>query len=222
MNVDVSTNIANGAKECDAWLLYISTDYVFDGDAPPYKANAQPHPLNLYGRTKLDGERAVRAVKRDSGIVRVGVLYADDVESLDESSVTKLLSVVLSSVDAAEPVHVDHWAVRFPTRTDDLAAVLVGLAERKQKHCAFTGTFHFNGPTAVTKYDMALMFARLAGVADKAKLVADETEPSGAKRPRNTQLDNSAIELMGLARHTPLEQGLKAVVEHYEQHLRDD
>ena len=65
---------------------------------------------------------------------------------------------------------------------------------------------------------MACMFRELAQL-ENAKLVPNDSEPSGAKRPKDTQLDCSALELMGLARHTPLRDGLAAVVEHWRKNL---
>eukprot|EP01108_Squamamoeba_japonica_P001634 TRINITY_DN170_c0_g1_i4.p1 TRINITY_DN170_c0_g1~~TRINITY_DN170_c0_g1_i4.p1 ORF type:complete len:243 (-),score=100.99 TRINITY_DN170_c0_g1_i4:17-745(-) len=146
LNVEASERLAKAASAANAWLLYVSTDYIFDGTAPPYKANATPNPLNAYGEAKLAGEVAARAAKPD--------------------------------------------------------------------------TFHLCGKEEVSKFDIARSFAELVGV-DVGKLVANSSEPSGAKRPQNTQLDCSALELMGLARHTPLREGLASVVEHYQNHLKD-
>eukprot|EP01108_Squamamoeba_japonica_P001633 TRINITY_DN170_c0_g1_i3.p1 TRINITY_DN170_c0_g1~~TRINITY_DN170_c0_g1_i3.p1 ORF type:complete len:317 (-),score=140.92 TRINITY_DN170_c0_g1_i3:17-967(-) len=220
LNVEASERLAKAASAANAWLLYVSTDYIFDGTAPPYKANATPNPLNAYGEAKLAGEVAARAAKPDTGVLRVGVLYSNDVETLGESSVTSLLQVALDSATSEQPVAVDNWGRRFPTHVADVAFVLRGLAERKEKRCDFRGTFHLCGKEEVSKFDIARSFAELVGV-DVGKLVANSSEPSGAKRPQNTQLDCSALELMGLARHTPLREGLASVVEHYQNHLKD-
>ncbi|XP_010175436.1 methionine adenosyltransferase 2 subunit beta-like, partial [Antrostomus carolinensis] len=59
LNVAASGNLAKEAAGVGAFLIYISTDYVFDGTSPPYKESDVPNPLNLYGKTKLDGEKAV-------------------------------------------------------------------------------------------------------------------------------------------------------------------
>jgi dTDP-4-dehydrorhamnose reductase len=174
----VSENVASAAKASRSWLIYISTDYVFDGLDSPYKANAKPNPLNLYGQTKLQGEVddccdsgacrrhfvtrvwrlcgaqvAVRKIKSDAGVLRVPVLYGD-VERADESSVTALLEAVQRSASSVEPVPVDDWATRYPTLTADVAFVLRGLAERKLKFCGFFGTWHASGTEAFTKLEL--------------------------------------------------------------------
>ena len=59
LNVDASGNLAKEAAAIGAFLIYISSDYVFDGTNPPYREEDIPNPLNLYGKTKLEGEKAV-------------------------------------------------------------------------------------------------------------------------------------------------------------------
>jgi len=210
LNVDVTKHVANAAAAASAWLVYVSTDYVFDGTEPPYKASATPNPLSLYGNTKWLGEIAAREIKADTGILRVGVLYSHDVETLDESAVTALLSVARSAVGAEKPVLVDDWALRYPMHVDDVAYAILCLSERKVKFCGFSGTFHLCGSVAITKYGMAKLFAELDGI--DANLAAN-SEPTGtAKRPKDARLDCRALELMGFVKRTPLKDGLAPVV----------
>ena len=74
INVQVARHLAQLANQMGAWFLYVSTDYVFDGERPPYQVDDQPNPLNFYGRSKWQGELAVRAVNPDATILRVPVL----------------------------------------------------------------------------------------------------------------------------------------------------
>jgi dTDP-4-dehydrorhamnose reductase len=66
-NVDAARLIAEGARRCGAQLVHISSDYVFDGTAPPYRPGSLPNPLNAYGRWKLLAEHVVRAACPDAG-----------------------------------------------------------------------------------------------------------------------------------------------------------
>jgi S-adenosylmethionine synthetase len=66
--------LATWAKEHGATLIYISTDYVFDGTSPPYQVDAQPAPLNFYGESKLAGEQAIRDTYPQAIILRVPIL----------------------------------------------------------------------------------------------------------------------------------------------------
>src|SRR5581483_10553666 len=75
LNVEATRRIAQCAHALGAWMLYISTDYVFDGTSPPYRPQDPPHPLNHYGQTKLAGERAMIAETGEAAALRLGVLF---------------------------------------------------------------------------------------------------------------------------------------------------
>jgi len=135
--VEATRALASACAQRSVFLIYISTDYVFPGkpgDAP-YEADAEPAPTNLYGLTKLDGEKAVLAEYEAAGkvgsavVLRVPVLYGQ--VSKDggnaESAVNTLMDVVVNSAkEGAKKVKMDHWAVRYPTNTEDVARVCYG------------------------------------------------------------------------------------------------
>lgn len=115
------------------FLIYISTDYVFPGrpgDAP-YEANAVPGPTNLYGQTKFDGETVIleeyaKSAKEGSGIVlRVPVLYGK-AETPSESAVNVLMDSVWKAETEKVKIKMDHWALRYPTCTEDIGRVCKG------------------------------------------------------------------------------------------------
>lgn len=78
-------------------LIYISTDYVFDGTAPPYEVEDKPNPLQFYGETKLGGEEAIKSVYPEAVILRVPILYGDT-EYNGESAINVLIDVVLVKI----------------------------------------------------------------------------------------------------------------------------
>ena len=116
LNVESSRTIAEACKETGARMIYISTDYVFAGDHPPYFPDNKPRPLNKYGETKLAGEAAVLGVDPNFLVLRIPVLYGG-VTSLAESAVTVLLDVVRSG----KPASVSSYEVRCPSHTRDIA-----------------------------------------------------------------------------------------------------
>ena len=127
--------MASLAAARDIFLIYISTDYVFPGvpgDAP-YEADATPRPTNLYGETKLDGERATldeyaKAGKEGLGVVlRVPVLYGH-AETPSESAVNVLMDTVWKAQEADANIKMDHWALRYPTNTEDVGRVCHGTS----------------------------------------------------------------------------------------------
>lgn len=133
LNVTASADLATLCAKDDILLIYISTDYVFpgtEGDAP-YQVTSTPKPPNLYGETKLDGERAVlgeykKAGKTGRGVVlRVPVLYGE-AEKPAESAVNVLMDAIWKAQEKDACIKMDHWALRYPTNTEDVGRVLQG------------------------------------------------------------------------------------------------
>lgn len=207
LNVEVTENIAKAAKEVDSWIIYISTDYVFDGTQPPYAPNAECNPLSFYGKSKREGELAVWRQHSYAGVLRVPILYGP-VEYLEESAVT----VLAKAITDKKPVKVDDWQVRYPTHVDDVARVCRQLSERKMKHCGLTGTWHFSSEERYTKYQIVQTIGRLFGLSTD-HVQPDGNQPSGAPRPRDCHLDTSTIRLMGLLSLTNFEVGIKNALE---------
>lgn len=132
INVEATGALAKFCASRGVFLIYISTDYVFPGkpgDAP-YEADSPTGPTNLYGQTKLDGEHAVlqeyKAASKDGlGVVlRVPVLYGD-AEMPSESAVNVLMDAVWKA-QQGEKVKMEHWALRYPTNTEDIGRICHG------------------------------------------------------------------------------------------------
>lgn len=133
LNIAASKLLASVTAARDILMIYISTDYVFagrPGDAP-YEADATPGPTNLYGQTKLDGETAVleeyaKAGKEGLGLVlRVPVLYGH-AETPSESAVNVLMDSVWKAQTEGTKIKMDHWALRYPTNTEDIGRICHG------------------------------------------------------------------------------------------------
>ena len=212
LNVGATAVLAQWAAARHAFLIYISTDYVFDGTTPPYSPADATHPVNAYGQSKLDGERAVLASGADHAILRVPILYGE-VETLDESPVTVLAKNMLKA-RPGERLAMENWATRYPTHTGDVAAVLRQMVAHKFSHPDLSGTFHWSGDEPMTKYDMALALAQLVGFAPD-RLVPDATPPTGAPRPKDAHLDTAELERLGIGRRTPFASALPAILAPY-------
>ena len=209
LNVGTTAAIARWAAAHRAFMIYISSDYVFDGTTPPYKPGDATNPLNAYGQSKLDGERAVLEAGCDAVILRVPLLYGD-VETLGESSVTVLAENMLNAApDACLPM--EDWATRYPTHTADVADVLRQITVHRLAHNDFKGIFHWSANEPVTKYGIALAFAPILGF-DPARLAADAAPPAGAPRPKDAHLDSSDLERFGIGQRTPFADALPAIL----------
>jgi S-adenosylmethionine synthetase len=209
LNVEATARLAKWAAANSAWLVFLSTDYVFDGVKPPYAVDAPTNPLNLYGRSKRDGELAVWAETSDAAVLRVPVLYGT-VERLDESVVTDLARRIRDARGAA--VTLENWATRYPTGVDDLAVVLRQMIERRLEHSDFRGTFHWSGDEPFTKFGMGQVMARVLGI-DPAVLVPDDRPPGGAPRPRDCHLDCSELERLGIGQRTPFVPAITRILQ---------
>lgn len=205
LNVQATQTVADAARSVGSWVIYISTDYVFDGTSPPYTPDAQPNPLNFYGRSKLEGEEVIRESGKHC-ILRVPVLYGPS-PSFDESPITLLGRMLIEG----EKATVDHWATRYPTLTTDVAVVCRQLLEHKQSHPDFAGTFHWSGDEAMTKFDIARVTSESFGLSADG-LTPDPEAPAGAPRPKNSQLDCSTLEGLGIGRRTPFQQAIVEVL----------
>jgi dTDP-4-dehydrorhamnose reductase len=213
LNVDALCSIARAARALNSWVLSISTDYVFDGTEPPYFPADPPSPLNAYGRSKLEGERALLNSGANACVLRLPLLYGP-VLDWSESAVTSLTpAIVKSSRAGAEPALMDAWATRYPTFTPDVAVVIRQMTERHARGEAITGITQWSGDEPMTKFDIAERIARVLRV--EARLVAQTTPADSTPRPRDCHLDSGALEALGIGRRTRFDVAIAQVLANY-------
>ncbi|XP_017296457.1 methionine adenosyltransferase 2 subunit beta isoform X2 [Kryptolebias marmoratus] len=196
LNVHATSTLAKEAAVCGALFIYISTDYVFDGRNPPYGEDDAPNPLNVYGRSKLEGERETLRHCPGAVILRVPVLFGE-VESVMESTVTSLWLKVQEATE--ESCTLDHCLQRFPTDARDVAIVCRKLSERMRQDPSIRGIFHFSGKEQMTKYEMALAMAQAFKLPSNHLIPLTEQPAGSAPRPVNSQLNCSRLELLNLS-----------------------
>ncbi|CAG9239483.1 dTDP-4-dehydrorhamnose reductase [Paraburkholderia tropica] len=223
LNVDAVRGIATAAKARGAWVLSISTDYVFDGTQPPYLPDAAPNPLNAYGRSKLEGERALLDASDDALVLRLPLLYGPIVD-WNESAVTSLVPPIraAASSDAnavAKPAPMDAWATRYPTFTPDVAFVIRELLTRCADGEAVRGIAQWSGDEPMTKYEIAQRIARALGI--EAHLIALTQPTDATPRPRDCHLDSGRLEALGIGRRTPFDAGIGAVLDAFAREYAD-
>jgi dTDP-4-dehydrorhamnose reductase len=180
LNIEATAKVASACRRCGAWLIFISTDYIFDGTEPPYTVDAVPNPLSAYGTQKLEGERNVLQ-DPSAAVLRVPIMFGP-AEFWKESAVTTLYDDLLNGMTKA-----DHVQKRYPTFTVDIARVIQKMLE---VHCGgekLCGIFHWQGNECLTKFDMVQTIARLEGI-DASAVLADVSEPK-FPRPHDSRLD---------------------------------
>ncbi|KAH3830065.1 methionine adenosyltransferase 2 subunit beta-like [Dreissena polymorpha] len=206
-NIDATQYICEAAEAVGAWVVYISTDYVFDGTSPPYSITVKPNPLNLYGKSKLDGENITLEANIGNSVLRVPILYGE-IESLDESAITVLFSKVK---DTGHQAPMCNYQRRFPTHCDDVAYVLLSLADRRLEKGNVSGIYHWSNNENVTKFDMAVTMATCFHL-PTSHIIPDESGSGSANRPHNAQLDCSRIEKLGICKRTAFKEGITNVL----------
>ncbi|QLH74334.1 MAG: dTDP-4-dehydrorhamnose reductase [Methanomassiliicoccales archaeon] len=152
VNAVGTMNVAKACSKTGAKLLYISTDYVFNGmKGSRYYEFDDPDPINIYGMTKLEGERCTLDAGRDNLVCRVSVLYGPD-RPLKPDFVTWLVG----ELGKGNRVRVFRDQYVSPTYAPHCASVMSRLMRSGKK-----GTYHTSGPDCMNRYEMALIVAEV-------------------------------------------------------------
>ncbi|KAI8086339.1 uncharacterized protein BX664DRAFT_335555 [Halteromyces radiatus] len=196
LNAKVPGDLALYAKIHGVMLIYISTDYVFNGTNPPYQADDLPDPINFYGESKLAGEQAIRDIHPASVILRVPILYGDVLFN-GESAVNLLIDSVKNT---NKPAEMDNYCLRYPTNVDDVGRVIKDLAVYKiEKGRSIEGTYHFTAEEMLTKYDMCCIFADLLNVSkDHLQPQNSISGSASASRPKDCHLSTTRLQTDGI------------------------
>ncbi len=180
INAKGTENIAKACAKIDAQMVYISTDYVFGGDGnEPYKPNDKTNPLGIYGKTKWEGEEAVRKNLQKYYICRTSWLYGIHGKNFVET--------MISLADKPELKVVDDQ-VGCPTWTIELANAIVKILRNGK-----FGTFHTCGSGQTSWYGFAKEIFEKSGINVNLKPCTTEEFPRPAKRPAYSVMNNAGI-----------------------------
>ena len=191
INAEGTRNIALACKALDCRMLYISTDYVFDGKGTePWEPDHEGFaPLNVYGESKLEGERAVHDLLEKCFIVRIAWVFGMNGKNF--------VKTMLRVCKANDRVRVVNDQVGTPTYTPDLARLLTDMIQTDMY-----GIYHAtNEGGYISWYDFACEICRLAGLtAEVLPVSTAEYGASKAKRPFNSRLDKGKLTECGFER----------------------
>lgn len=192
VNAEGTENIAKVCKELDAKMIYISTDYVFDGQGEvPWKPGDNRAPLNVYGESKYQGELVVQEYLEKYYIVRIAWVFGQNGKNF--------VKTMLSLGKNHDSLTVVNDQIGTPTYTFDLARLLVDMVEKEQY-----GIYHAtNEGGFISWYDFTVEIMKQAGEYDetykkvKVSPVGSEMYPAKASRPANSRMDRSKLEKNG-------------------------
>lgn len=182
-NVEGTGHIAIASKTSYAFLVYISSDYIFNGEAGQYTETDAPDPINYYGFTKLSAEGLVKDLIDDYCIARTSVIYG----STPVASKVNFALWLLAQLRRKKQVKIvtDQW--NSPTLNTNLAAMTLEIIARK-----LTGTFNLSGATRISRYDFANTIAQIFNLDEGLIIPSASAELSWvAKRPRDSSLNIS-------------------------------
>ena len=184
VNAQGTANIANVCKVLKCKMMYISTDYVFDGQGEtPWKADCKDYaPLSVYGQTKLEGELAVSGTLDEYFIVRIAWVFGINGKNF--------IKTMLKLSDTYETLRVVSDQIGTPTYTYDLARLLVDMIETDKY-----GYYHATNEGGYISWaDFATEIFRMAGKSvNVIPVTTAEYGVSKAKRPFNSRLDKSKL-----------------------------
>jgi dTDP-4-dehydrorhamnose reductase len=206
LNENGPRNIAKACKEHGTKLLHVSTDYVFDGGKGNYKESDEPNPINIYGQTKLGGERAVLDSAPDSLVARVCVLYGWNRITPKSNFVTW----VMDKMEAEDPIKLFQDQTITPTYADEVSRILLELISKDG-----SGVFHASGSQAVSRYEMGKLIAKAFGLKEGMVIPISMSDAGlAARRPTDSSLNVEKIEEELNMRMHPIHASL--------EHMRDN
>ncbi|MEM6642445.1 MAG: NAD(P)-dependent oxidoreductase [Bacteroidota bacterium] len=147
LNVTAVDHLIKASEKYGCFLIHLSTDFVFDGTAGPYKEQDTPNPVSYYGESKLASEQLLLSSKINYSIARTQLVYGI-VPNLSRSNIILWVKKSLEEGKSLKIVN-DQW--RTPTLAEDLAKGCALIAEQEAK-----GIFHISGEDLLTPYDMAM------------------------------------------------------------------
>lgn len=189
-------NITMACEEVQCPIIYISSDYVFDGTKNgPYNEWDVPNPINKYGRSKLMGEQFVSSLTNRFYIVRTSWLYGKNGKNF-VNTISRLLS-------ERDEIDVVDDQVGCPTYTHDLAKKLKELIGRGY------GTYHITNSSHCSWHEFAVEIARLRSSSTKINITTSEKFGLPAKRPAFSVLNNTMLRLEGIQELRHWKEALK-------------
>ena len=201
VNAEGTRNIARVCRELDLKMVYISTDYVFDGEGErPWEPDDPRDPLNVYGESKYQGELAVEEYLEKYFTVRIAWVFGVNGKNF--------IKTMLRLAESQKEINVVNDQIGSPTYTYDLAVLLADMVETEKY-----GRYHAINEGLCTWYEFAKEIFRQAGVDIRVNPVSSDEFPAKAKRPHNSRMDKRKLVQNGFRPLPPWQDALKRYLE---------
>jgi len=199
-------HVARACAELNSLCVYVSSDYVFDGEqGEPYTEEDTPHPLNVYGTSKLAGEYFVRSLCSKHLVLRTSGLYG---VTGSNGKGGNFVETMIRLAKEREPIRVVNNQVLTPTYTKDLAATIKELLQTKAY-----GLYHVTNSGQCSWYDFAAKIFELLGLKPDFAQTTAAAFGSKAHRPPYSVLAHDGLKRLGLVDPRPWNEALKAYLQ---------
>jgi dTDP-4-dehydrorhamnose reductase len=178
-------NVALAAQQCNAALLYLSTDFVFDGEkGEPYDEFDRPHPIGVYGRSKFAGEELVKQLAAHYFIVRTSWLFGKNGKNF--------VNTIWEQAKKGVPLRIVADQMGRPTYTVDLAEAIAGLIAGP-----LYGIYHVTNSGECSWAQFAEEIVRQAGLKSAVIPISSAEWETPTRRPKDSRLRHLALEMQG-------------------------
>ena len=199
VNVLGTKYIAQACKETDTKMLYISTDYVFDGEGDqPFEVTDKPNPINYYGQTKYEGELEVRNILEKYFIVRISWVFGINGNNF--------VKTMLKLGKEREEISVVADQIGSPTYTYDLAELLIEMIKTNKY-----GIYHATNEGYCSWYEFACEIFKQARIDIKVNPINTEDYPTKAIRPKNSRMNKNILNKL---------ESWESALNHYINHIK--
>ncbi|WP_269920192.1 dTDP-4-dehydrorhamnose reductase [Caldifermentibacillus hisashii] len=181
VNVEGTKNLAQAAKDIDAKFMYISTDYVFNGEGDiPFKEMDEPNPMGYYGLTKYEGEKVVQQLLDKWFIVRISWVFGINGHNF--------VKTMLRIAETRNEVNVVSDQIGSPTYTFDLARLLIDMIQTDKY-----GIYHASNEGFCSWSEFAEEIFKQANVNMRVNAITTEEYPTRAVRPKNSRMEKQKL-----------------------------
>lgn len=181
LNTESVSDVASACERIRSFLIFLSSDYVFDGTQGRYPLQSACRPLTVYGKTKLDAEQILVRMNLPFAIVRTGGVYARS------NPTASFLGWAGSALKKREPVSAFENVFNSPTYVADLLDAIEIIGSKKLR-----GIFHLAGASRESRYSFLVKFAKQVGFQEERVEPSWYSPAEGARRPLDISLDSAS------------------------------
>ncbi len=186
VNTEGTENVADAAKKAGSRLLYISTDYVFDGTKDsPYAEDDEPDPVSVYGKSKFEAEKYIQARSEGYFIIRSAWMFGHGGKNFVDST--------LESAGKDRKIRAISDKYGSPTYTLDLSRAISDLLAKSSSLEALPGIYHITNAGICSRYQFAKEILEYIGINSEVTAIQGKDAGGAALRPKMSALDNSKI-----------------------------